>query len=485
MMKGNYINGFRFLCPLPIYQNVLTTVTPRQLVNIGGEKSNNNSTCSTVIFNKFGKTLRVMSNVYKLGDGVAPSLHKPFEKRGWIEWNSDIHDENEWNILWSIQRHYNRSPSYSLNTFQKINHFNGTSQMTKKDYLSRNLKRMRVDYGKIYNFYPKSYHFPMQYSDFISMTQRRSASASSPKNHSKYSIWIAKPACGRRGEDITLFTDISQLTYARPMIIQKYISNPLLIGGYKFDLRIYVLITSFCPLQIFCYNDGLCRFGTQPYDLGNLTNVYAHLTNSSINKKSDTFSANKKVIGEGCKWTIHKLIHHLQRQIDKEYNIQMMSHQKNEMKKKEDIGQNIWKKIHDVIILTVLPIVMDVEQCSHCFELFGFDVLMDENYRCWLLEVNGSPAIAIQSDVDQMVKNPMLNDLIDCIQKQNKNIKHMDLEENDDCGGFEQIFPWNANTMEANQILTDTSVNRISRAQQFKKIVITQIKKRRQNKKAQ
>jgi hypothetical protein len=46
------------------------------------------------------------------------------------------------------------------------------------------------------------------------------------------------------------------------MIVQRYITNPMLIDGLKFDLRIYVLITSVQPLRIFMYKDGIARFAT-------------------------------------------------------------------------------------------------------------------------------------------------------------------------------------------------------------------------------
>jgi len=467
---------------------------------------------------------------------------------------------------------------FLLNAFQKKNHFKRTSQMTTKDKLTRNLKRMRANFGKVYNFYPKSYQFPLQYSEFVTMTQRKkdafnknklltsngnkmmkkqkrflnsekntkqtkkqNAVSSQQKNEV---IWIAKPSSGRRGENISLFTDVSTFNYNQPMIIQRYISNPLLIGGYKFDLRIYVLLTSVRPLNIYCYNDGLCRFSTQQYDLSNLENVYSHLTNSSINKKSDTLKKNKLIIGEGCKWTINKLFEYLQTEIDNEQNIKRMDNDKEQEEiKKIDIRKKIWKKIHDIIILTILPIITDVEQCPNCFELFGFDVLIDSNYNCWLLEVNGSPAIAINSDVDQLVKKPMLNDLIDCIQNQfgsitpnnNKHIKtkkylskssksssressifsdplsnkldSMDLssyqesyggsletveskDNNDEVdlfrhnvGGFEQIFPFNANTYESNQVLTNLSDEKMMiRAQKFRRIVVKAIKKRKYKK---
>lgn len=48
-------------------------------------------------------------------------------------------------------------------------------------------------------------------------------------------------------------------------IVSKYITNPFLINGLKFDLRIYVLITSFDPWRIYVYHEGLTRFASEPY----------------------------------------------------------------------------------------------------------------------------------------------------------------------------------------------------------------------------
>ena len=45
-----------------------------------------------------------------------------------------------------------------------------------------------------------------------------------------------------------------------PIIVQSYIQNPFLINGYKFDFRIYVLVTSINPLRIYLYKDGLVRY---------------------------------------------------------------------------------------------------------------------------------------------------------------------------------------------------------------------------------
>lgn len=50
------------------------------------------------------------------------------------------------------------------------------------------------------------------------------------------------------------------------IVVQEYIRNPLLVANYKFDLRLYVLVKSFHPLEAYLFSDGLARFCTKPYD---------------------------------------------------------------------------------------------------------------------------------------------------------------------------------------------------------------------------
>ena len=71
-------------------------------------------------------------------------------------------------------------------------------------------------------------------------------------------------------------------------MVSEYIKNPLLINDLKFDLRIYVAITSVNPLRIYVFEEGLARFATEKYNGGNqdTTNMFIHLTNYSINKKN-------------------------------------------------------------------------------------------------------------------------------------------------------------------------------------------------------
>lgn len=66
-------------------------------------------------------------------------------------------------------------------------------------------------------------------------------------------IWIMKPVSLSRGRGISLINEITSVQYGEPIVLQKYLKNPLLLNGYKFDLRIYVTVTSFNPLEAFIY----------------------------------------------------------------------------------------------------------------------------------------------------------------------------------------------------------------------------------------
>lgn len=75
-----------------------------------------------------------------------------------------------------------------------------------------------------------------------------------------------KPENSCQGKGIFLTNSLTKLDKNFPAIVQKYISNPMLIDSLKFDLRIYVLITCVQPLRIFMYNDGLARFATEKFE---------------------------------------------------------------------------------------------------------------------------------------------------------------------------------------------------------------------------
>lgn len=114
------------------------------------------------------------------------------------------------------------------------------------------------------------------------------------------STWIMKPCGKSQGTGIFLINKLanikkwsktSRIKYHSQMereayVISRYVENPLLIGGKKFDLRLFVLVTSFAPLKAYMFKQGFCRFSSIRYDtsVAELNNMLIHLTNVSIQK---------------------------------------------------------------------------------------------------------------------------------------------------------------------------------------------------------
>lgn len=91
-------------------------------------------------------------------------------------------------------------------------------------------------------------------------------------------------------------SEIPQKNSKHNYVVSEYISNPLLLNGYKFDMRIYVAITGVDPLRIYLYDEGLVRFATCKYGAGSSSGKQAkfmHLTNYSINKKNAAYQGDK------------------------------------------------------------------------------------------------------------------------------------------------------------------------------------------------
>ena len=192
-----------------------------------------------------------------------------------------------------------------------MNHFLYSTELTRKDKLVLNFMKMRNQFGPYeFNFLPESYVLPDEMSEFKQAFEAnqhlvRSKTQSERKNkeaqvdndgHYADNVWIIKPAHSSRGRGIFLMSDLNDLPNFQQssskddvFVVSKYISNPLLINGFKFDLRIYVLVTSTDPLKIYIYNEGLVRFASEPYKQGKKNSKYSHLTNYSINKKNENF----------------------------------------------------------------------------------------------------------------------------------------------------------------------------------------------------
>nr|CAD7460643.1 unnamed protein product [Timema tahoe] len=303
-----------------------------------------------------------------------------------------VRKSNDWCGTWG--KHMKSMCFKTLKEFQKINHFPGTFQIGRKDRLWKNLYRLMAKFGKKeFGFIPHTYVLP-QDGKILRQAWEKSCGKSR---------WIIKPPASARGTGIKVVHRWTQIPKKRPLVVQKYISQPYLINGSKFDLRLYVLVTSINPLRIFIYDDGLVRFASVKYsaDMSSLGDRYMHLTNYSINKLSSQYTQNEDATAcQGHKWTVKTLWSYLEKD-----------------------GVNVkalWRSMVDLVIKTIISGESSISQLTrtnqvsrYCsYELFGIDVLLDHELRPWLLEVNISPSLHSSSPLDLAVKGPLVRDLM-------------------------------------------------------------------------
>ena len=194
--------------------------------------------------------------------------------------------------------------------------------------------------------------------------------------------------------------------------------KPYLIDGYKFDLRIYVLINGIAPLRVYVFNDGLARFATVKYASPapkNLNNLCMHLTNYAINKDASGFEQNTAENADdvGSKRSYKFVL----KKLADDYGLLTM--------------QRIQNEINEIIVKTMClaqPHVHhlyrscqpdDIEN-SMCFQILGFDIMIDQKLKPYLIEVNQMPSFQTDSPLDYKIKQGVIND---CIQLLNLSMK--------------------------------------------------------------
>nr|XP_034991621.1 tubulin polyglutamylase TTLL6 [Zootoca vivipara] len=298
---------------------------------------------------------------------------------------------DDWTLYWtdfsvSLER------VLEMKTYQKINHFPGMLEICRKDLLARNMGRMLKLFPKEFNFFPRTWCLPADYGELQAFGRSK-----------KHKTYICKPDSGCQGRGIFITRSVKDIKPGEDMICQLYISKPFIIDGFKFDLRIYVLVTSCEPLRVFVYKEGLARFATSAYSdpsHSNLDDVCMHLTNYSINKHSANFVRDSD---SGSKRKLSTFNEH--------------------MEQNGYETEQIWKDIEDVVIKTLIsahPIIKhnyltcfpNHTMWSACFEILGFDILLDRKLKPWLLEVNHSPSFSTDSWLDKEVKDQLLYDTL-------------------------------------------------------------------------
>ena len=163
------------------------------------------------------------------------------------------------------------------------------------------------------------------------------------------------------------------------------------MGGKKFDLRLYVVVTSYSPLNVWIYRSGFARFTNARYnsDVSDITNNFMHLTNVAIQKTAEDYDKRT-----GGKWDLRRLKLHMMSQFGQETT------------------DAVFWEMQMIIIRSLLSAQGVMINDKHCFELYGYDIMIDDTLKPWLIEVNASPSLSANTQEDYVMKCEMLNDVL-------------------------------------------------------------------------
>lgn len=125
-----------------------------------------------------------------------------------------------------------------------MNHFPGCWQLGRKDYMWKNLNKQRRSYPEAYNFVPMTYIFPNDFDRFEMIRE----------NADKGMLWILKPTNSACGRGIKMVGKDTKIKSKKDYLVSEYIANPHTINSFKYDLRVYVMVTSYDPLRIYMFN---------------------------------------------------------------------------------------------------------------------------------------------------------------------------------------------------------------------------------------
>jgi len=224
-------------------------------------------------------------------------------------------------------------------------------------------------------------------------------------------VWVVKPASNARGQGIYVTNKLHEIlpkgkkgNQGNDRIVMKYIEHPLLFPVpsdnddlfemHKFDIRQWVLLKSLDPLEIYIFSGFYGRLCSKPYSLDSFNDSLKHLSNYSLNKSTFKKSSRTSSVIE-----------------DKVIKDYIKSH------RGVDWDLQIAPKIRKIIIASIESCKGKMKPRPRSFEIFGFDLLIDDYLNPWLLEVNLSPACAEREKFLTEMLDNMVISLFTILQK--------------------------------------------------------------------
>ncbi|RQM09035.1 hypothetical protein DD237_000505 [Peronospora effusa] len=244
---------------------------------------------------------------------------------------------------------------------------------------------------------------------------------------SKKKTWIMKPSATNKGAEVNVVKDFEKLrsivnewTDIREWVVQEYIERPLLLRGRKFHIRVYVLAVG--GLKAFVYQHCLVLCALEQYHPEDTDNNYSHITNTFQQQSHPNFVESECVL----------LLDDIE-DILAEQGILDAADKKAKILK--DIGR-ITAEAFDAYkgefsVFQPLP---------NCFEIYGVDFMVDEDFNVWLLEFNPGPDFKQTGDRLHFVIRDLMADSLRVITNEFFAESKDSLAKDADIGAFEKVY---------------------------------------------
>ena len=351
---------------------------------------------------------------------------------------------NNSNLIWSeLSQEINFISHQEVAHSQIINHFEYHNNVSnKKDLFINLLKYCEYNNIDLFTFFPLTIIFNSNeslfneqiegfkelYNDISDLIEDKIKDKDNPKKYIDYirfesikktgstqnvilpksfytgkNIWLLKRTNFNRGREIKIYSDINAIltdidTYKKQnlytnYIIQKYLEDPFLYDQRKFDIRIWVLFTYISnsnKFKTYVFKEGHLKACSEPYDI-NSKDLFIHLTNYSVQKYTKNFSKVEK--GNEISFET------FQKKLDEKGNGKNF---------KKDVMPKIIKII--AISANAAKNKINILNKKNCFEIFGYDFILDSNLNPFLLEINTNPGLEESSPLIEMLVPRMIDD---------------------------------------------------------------------------
>ena len=268
-----------------------------------------------------------------------------------------LDDSDHPEIIWSLgQIIVEGQWQMTISEDQYINQFPYEGCIVMKSKLAHTVQK----HGSCPAWYPRTYDLTCDVSAFLGDYYFRDIQGDD--NH-----WIVKPIGMARGMDTYVTNNVDlimQLMATGPKVCQKYLETPMLLGGNKFDLRFIVLVQSFVPLRLFVYKRFWVRSANHPFTL-------------AYDKDAD-YETHFTVMNYSG--------HQLQTIMDTDFISRLQSEHNLDW---ATIQPRVYQAFKELFLLAgqAQPEI----QHDQCRALYGLDVMLDEEAKPSVLEVNFCP----------------------------------------------------------------------------------------------